>query len=80
MRFSVEFVFNRLILRLQHRAAEMAVKHGLKRVLFPAEGSVPAGSVELPDLTSVLNVDIFFCFSSSMTVVPKVGGWDPSRG
>ncbi|XP_008334715.1 putative helicase mov-10-B.1 [Cynoglossus semilaevis] len=51
MRFSVEFVFNRLILRLQHRAAEMAVKHGLKRVLFPAEDSVPASSVELPDLT-----------------------------
>uniref|UniRef100_A0A8C5BGX8 RNA helicase n=1 Tax=Gadus morhua TaxID=8049 RepID=A0A8C5BGX8_GADMO len=35
MRFSVEFTVNRLPMRLQHRAAEMAKKHGLRGVLFP---------------------------------------------
>ena len=35
MQFSVEFTVSRLPMRLQHRAAEMAKKHGLGGVLFP---------------------------------------------
>ncbi|XP_059904426.1 putative helicase mov-10-B.2 [Gadus macrocephalus] len=35
MQFSVEFTVSRLPMRLQHRAAEMAKKHGMGGVLFP---------------------------------------------
>ncbi|XP_034539182.1 putative helicase mov-10-B.1 isoform X2 [Notolabrus celidotus] len=37
MKLDVEFTLNRLTLRLQHRAVEMAVKHQLEEVLFPSE-------------------------------------------
>ncbi|XP_007546936.1 putative helicase mov-10-B.1 isoform X1 [Poecilia formosa] len=37
MTFDVEFTFNRLTLKLQHRAVDLAVKHKLKEVLFPSE-------------------------------------------
>ncbi|KAM9350970.1 putative helicase mov-10-B.1 [Symphorus nematophorus] len=36
MKFKIEFSFSRLTLRLQHRAAELAVEHKLGKVLFPA--------------------------------------------
>uniref|UniRef100_UPI003AABEA36 putative helicase mov-10-B.1 n=1 Tax=Centroberyx gerrardi TaxID=166262 RepID=UPI003AABEA36 len=36
MKFSVEFTVNRLTMRIQHRAAELASEHGLEEVLFPA--------------------------------------------
>uniref|UniRef100_A0AAQ6AGS1 RNA helicase n=1 Tax=Amphiprion ocellaris TaxID=80972 RepID=A0AAQ6AGS1_AMPOC len=36
MQFSVEFTVNRLTVRLQHRAAELATTHRLGKVLFPA--------------------------------------------
>ncbi|XP_065103210.1 putative helicase mov-10-B.2 [Paramisgurnus dabryanus] len=35
MKFRVEFVVNRLPIRLQHRAVHMAVQHNLRDVLFP---------------------------------------------
>nr|XP_057939838.1 putative helicase mov-10-B.1 isoform X1 [Doryrhamphus excisus] len=35
MKFSVEFVINRLMLRVQHRAVDLAIKSGLGEVLFP---------------------------------------------
>ncbi|XP_040905865.1 putative helicase mov-10-B.1 [Toxotes jaculatrix] len=50
MKFSVEFTFNRLTLQLQHRAAELATQHGLRRVLFPAVPAYPAQRAELPNL------------------------------
>ncbi|XP_069489430.1 helicase MOV-10 isoform X2 [Ambystoma mexicanum] len=36
MKFDVTFTFNRLPLRVQHRAVELAVQHSLKDVLFPS--------------------------------------------
>lgn len=47
MNFNVEFTVSRLTLRIQHRAAELATRHGLKEVLFPA---APAFPTELPKL------------------------------
>ncbi|KAI5610195.1 putative helicase mov-10-B.2, partial [Silurus asotus] len=44
MKFQVEFTVNRLTLRLQHRAVELAVQHKLKEVLFPTESNVPTPS------------------------------------
>uniref|UniRef100_A0A3Q2ZLY3 RNA helicase n=1 Tax=Hippocampus comes TaxID=109280 RepID=A0A3Q2ZLY3_HIPCM len=35
MKFNVEFTFNRLILRLQHRAVDFATKFQLEKLLFP---------------------------------------------
>lgn len=37
MKFDVEFTLNRLTLKLQHRAVELAVKHELGEVLFPSD-------------------------------------------
>ncbi|XP_061531402.1 putative helicase mov-10-B.2 isoform X1 [Phycodurus eques] len=37
MKFNVEFTFNRLVLRLQHRAVEFATKFKLENVLFPPD-------------------------------------------
>lgn len=50
MKFNVEFVVNRLTLRVQHRAAELAAAFRLGEVLFPA---APADShqPELPRLS-----------------------------
>ncbi|KAI5095127.1 putative helicase mov-10-B.1, partial [Silurus meridionalis] len=45
MKFQVEFTVNRLTLRLQHRAVELAVQHKLKEVLFPTESNVPTQSL-----------------------------------
>uniref|UniRef100_A0A3Q3W9K6 RNA helicase n=1 Tax=Mola mola TaxID=94237 RepID=A0A3Q3W9K6_MOLML len=46
LKFNVEFTINRLTLRVQHRAAELAVKFRLGEVLFPA---APAFSSQLFD-------------------------------
>uniref|UniRef100_A0AAY4B686 RNA helicase n=1 Tax=Denticeps clupeoides TaxID=299321 RepID=A0AAY4B686_9TELE len=35
MKFNVEFTVNRLPMRLQHRAVQLAVRHNLQEVLFP---------------------------------------------
>uniref|UniRef100_A0AAQ4QBB5 RNA helicase n=1 Tax=Gasterosteus aculeatus aculeatus TaxID=481459 RepID=A0AAQ4QBB5_GASAC len=40
MKFDVEFTLNRHSLRLQHRAAQLAVNHGLGEVLFPSGAAV----------------------------------------
>ncbi|KAM3858876.1 putative helicase mov-10-B.1 [Diretmus argenteus] len=40
MTFSVEFVVNRLTMRVEHRAVEFASLYSLKEVLFPAEDPV----------------------------------------
>ncbi|XP_068193715.1 putative helicase mov-10-B.2 isoform X2 [Antennarius striatus] len=50
MKFNVEFTVNRLTLRIQHRAAELAVVHDLKQVLFPAAPPVPSQQTTLPQL------------------------------
>uniref|UniRef100_A0A3P9KB63 RNA helicase n=1 Tax=Oryzias latipes TaxID=8090 RepID=A0A3P9KB63_ORYLA len=47
IKFNVEFVINRLTLRLQHRAAELAFTNQLGSVLFPSE---PPCSCQQPDL------------------------------
>lgn len=47
IKFNVEFVINRLTLRLQHRAAELAFTNKLGSVLFPSE---PPCSCQQPDL------------------------------
>ncbi|XP_017324243.1 putative helicase mov-10-B.1 [Ictalurus punctatus] len=41
MKFQVEFTINRLPLRLQHRAVQLAVQHKLEEVLFPKESNDP---------------------------------------
>ncbi|KAK7884271.1 hypothetical protein WMY93_027394 [Mugilogobius chulae] len=50
MKFNIEFTINRLTLRIQHRAAEFAVRSGLAPVLFPAAPPSPAPPQNLPDL------------------------------
>ncbi|XP_072305986.1 putative helicase mov-10-B.2 [Eucyclogobius newberryi] len=50
MKFNIEFSINRVILRIQHRAAEFAVRNELGPVLFPAAPPSPAPQQTLPDL------------------------------
>ncbi|KAK2851431.1 hypothetical protein Q5P01_007707 [Channa striata] len=50
MKFHVEFIINRLTLRLQHRAAELAATCSLEKVLFPAAPAYPPPQTELPKL------------------------------
>ncbi|XP_008285144.1 putative helicase mov-10-B.2 [Stegastes partitus] len=50
MKFSVEFTINRLTVRLQHRAAELAAAWKLGKVLFPAEPPFACQKTELPKL------------------------------
>ncbi|XP_036958527.1 putative helicase mov-10-B.1 isoform X2 [Acanthopagrus latus] len=49
MKFSVEFTISDLTLRLQHRAAELAVEKKLQKVLFPPH-AFPSQQTELPRL------------------------------
>ncbi|TSN76534.1 putative RNA helicase SDE3 [Bagarius yarrelli] len=53
MKFQVEFTINRLPLRLQHRAVQLAVQHKLEDVLFPKESNVMTHSTR-PALRPVL--------------------------
>ncbi|KAL7828691.1 hypothetical protein SRHO_G00323250 [Serrasalmus rhombeus] len=47
MKFRVEFTFNRLLMRLQHRAVELAVQHSLCEVLFPMGSNSENSNAEL---------------------------------
>lgn len=49
MKFHIEFTINRLTVRVQHRAAELAEKHQLGQVLFPTPHALYR-LTELPDL------------------------------
>ncbi|XP_049608484.1 putative helicase mov-10-B.1 [Syngnathus scovelli] len=52
MKFNVEFTFNRLLLRLQHRAVELALKLNLNKVLFPpTELSSQKVAGDVPELS-----------------------------
>ncbi|RVE70580.1 hypothetical protein OJAV_G00065900 [Oryzias javanicus] len=51
IKFNVEFVVNRLTLRLQHRAAELASSHGLGSVLFPDAPPCSCPEPDLPQLS-----------------------------
>uniref|UniRef100_A0A3B3ZVT4 RNA helicase n=1 Tax=Periophthalmus magnuspinnatus TaxID=409849 RepID=A0A3B3ZVT4_9GOBI len=50
MKFNIEFIINRLTLRIQHRAAEFAERSALAPVLFPVAPPSPASQQTLPDL------------------------------
>uniref|UniRef100_A0A671WYN2 RNA helicase n=1 Tax=Sparus aurata TaxID=8175 RepID=A0A671WYN2_SPAAU len=50
MKFSVEFTISDLTLRLQHRAAELAVKNNLREVLFPSHRAFPSQQTKPPQL------------------------------
>uniref|UniRef100_A0A3B3C825 RNA helicase n=1 Tax=Oryzias melastigma TaxID=30732 RepID=A0A3B3C825_ORYME len=50
IKFNVEFVISRLILRLQHRAAELALTHQLGSVLFPDALPCSCPEPDLPQL------------------------------
>ncbi|XP_034552596.1 putative helicase mov-10-B.2 isoform X2 [Notolabrus celidotus] len=50
MKFHVEFTVNRLTMRVQHRAAELAVEYGIREVLFPSAGNLYSLQPELPPL------------------------------
>ncbi|KAI9530694.1 hypothetical protein NQZ68_000185 [Dissostichus eleginoides] len=50
MKFNVEFTVNRLTVRVQHRAAELAAVFKLGEVLFPVATADPSQQTELPDL------------------------------
>ncbi|KAM9343086.1 putative helicase mov-10-B.1 isoform 2-T2 [Pholidichthys leucotaenia] len=50
MEFSVEFTINRINQRIQHRAAELAAKCNLEKVLFPVEPHIYSAP-ELPTLS-----------------------------
>nr|XP_020471905.1 putative helicase mov-10-B.1 [Monopterus albus] len=50
MKFKVEFTVNRLTLRLQHRAVDLAIEKRLENVLFPAAPSYFPPPTELPKL------------------------------
>uniref|UniRef100_A0A3B4CLG4 RNA helicase n=1 Tax=Pygocentrus nattereri TaxID=42514 RepID=A0A3B4CLG4_PYGNA len=47
MKFRVEFTVNRLLIRLQHRAVQLAVEHKLEEVLFPTGSNSMTMRVEL---------------------------------
>ncbi|KAI4888968.1 hypothetical protein NFI96_014931, partial [Prochilodus magdalenae] len=47
MKFQVEFTVNRLMMRLQHRAVQLAVQHKLDEVLFPTGSKSMARGEEL---------------------------------
>ena len=49
-KFSVRFVFNRLPLRLQHRACELASELSLGKMLFPTKDVISKNVVKLPEL------------------------------
>uniref|UniRef100_A0AAY4B5Y5 RNA helicase n=1 Tax=Denticeps clupeoides TaxID=299321 RepID=A0AAY4B5Y5_9TELE len=49
MKFNVEFTVNRLPMRLQHRAVQLAVRHNLQEVLFPTVSKVLA-PISMPSL------------------------------
>uniref|UniRef100_A0A1A7WDM5 RNA helicase n=2 Tax=Iconisemion striatum TaxID=60296 RepID=A0A1A7WDM5_9TELE len=49
MKFDVEFTINKLTLKLQHRAVDLAEKHRLGAVLFPSGAA--ASSLSLPELS-----------------------------
>ncbi|XP_062420873.1 putative helicase mov-10-B.2 [Pungitius pungitius] len=51
MKFNVEFTVNRLVVCIQHRAAELAAKSRLRAVLFPAPPSESSQHAELPRLS-----------------------------
>uniref|UniRef100_A0A8C2ZJ28 RNA helicase n=1 Tax=Cyclopterus lumpus TaxID=8103 RepID=A0A8C2ZJ28_CYCLU len=50
MKFNVEFTINRLVVRVQHRAAELAATFRLGQVLFPAAPADSSQQTELPQL------------------------------
>ncbi|XP_054464459.1 putative helicase mov-10-B.2 [Anoplopoma fimbria] len=50
MKFNVEFIVNRLTVRVQHRAAELATAFGLGEVLFPAASADSSQQTEPPRL------------------------------
>lgn len=50
MKFDVEFTVNRLTLKLQHRAVDLASKHQLEELLFPSGAA--ADTLPLPKLRS----------------------------
>uniref|UniRef100_A0A7N6AAF7 RNA helicase n=1 Tax=Anabas testudineus TaxID=64144 RepID=A0A7N6AAF7_ANATE len=50
MKFHVEFTINRVTLRLQHRAAELANQYRLEKVLFPTAPTFVSGQTVLPKL------------------------------
>ncbi|KAL6119600.1 mov10 [Pungitius sinensis] len=51
MKFNVEFTVNRLVVRIQHRAAELAAKSRLGAVLFPAAPAESSQHAGLPRLS-----------------------------
>uniref|UniRef100_A0A7N6FBN5 RNA helicase n=1 Tax=Anabas testudineus TaxID=64144 RepID=A0A7N6FBN5_ANATE len=51
MKFHVEFTINRVTLRLQHRAAELANQYRLEKVLFPTAPTFVSGQTVLPKHT-----------------------------
>lgn len=63
MKFNVEFVINRLTVRVQHRAAELAVTHHLGEVLFPAP-NVTFPNIQLPSLRYSPLYEIHLAFST----------------
>ncbi|TNN84298.1 putative helicase mov-10-B.2 [Liparis tanakae] len=50
MKFNIEFTINRLVVRVQHRAAELAATFRLGPVLFPAAPADSSQQTELPKL------------------------------
>ena len=58
MKFSVEFTISDLTLRLQHRAAELAVEKKLQKVLFPPR-AFPSQQTELPRLRLEILVQLW---------------------
>ncbi|KAM6976888.1 putative helicase mov-10-B.1 [Aplochiton taeniatus] len=50
MKFDVEFIVNRLTMRIQQRAAELASQHGLRDVLFPTGATISSQATPLPSL------------------------------
>ncbi|XP_051913995.1 putative helicase mov-10-B.1 [Hippocampus zosterae] len=51
MKFNVEFTFNRLILRLQHRAVDFATKFQLEKLLFPPASLSSKQVAQVPKLS-----------------------------
>ncbi|XP_031700309.1 putative helicase mov-10-B.2 [Anarrhichthys ocellatus] len=59
MKFNVEFTVNRLTVRVQHRAAELATTFRLGEVLFPAAPAAPAAPADSSQQTELPQLRLF---------------------
>ena len=68
MKFNVRFTFNRLPLKLMHRAVELAEEHSLNDLLFPSPAVVRTRGTIQPVNTKLRYV-VLFNFRTDLIIV-----------